>query len=130
MLTRKPYTGNQGWRGSTDLSEFLETALLRAGNSDKRFENIQAMVDRCLSLYNNRFNAPLNLGSAVPHIRNNLLQQLAKINEKIKREDNDLQTFDEAMITTLLDHNLSVNILQVMCGFLSLTIALLLAEET
>ena len=53
-------------------------------------------------------------------IRNNLLQQLAKIDEKIKREDIDLQTFDEAMITTLLDHNLRVNILQVISILLSL----------
>ena len=58
---RKPYTGNQGWLGSTDLSEFLETALLQSGNADKRFEDIQAMVDRCLSLYNNRFNSQLNM---------------------------------------------------------------------
>ena len=59
---RKPYTGNQGWLGSTGRSEFLETALLRAGSADKRFENIQAMVDRCLSLYNNRFNSQINVG--------------------------------------------------------------------
>ena len=128
---RKPYTGNQGWLGSTDLSEFLETALLQSGNADKRFEDIQAMVDRGLSLYNNRFNSQLNMQVLLYlPTRNTLDQQLAKIDEKIKRENNDLQTFDEAMITTLLDHNLSVNILQVMCGVLSLTIALSLAEET
>ena len=58
---RKPYTGNQGWLGSTGRSEFMETALLR-GSADKRFENIQAIVDRCLSLYNNRFNSQINVG--------------------------------------------------------------------
>ena len=42
-----------------------------------------------------------------------MLRQLEAVNEKIQREDNDLQTFEEAMMTTLLDHNLSVNLLQV-----------------
>ena len=52
--------------------------------------------------------------------RNNLLQQLARTDDKIKIEDNNLQSFEEAMITTLLDHNLRVNILQVF--FLPLSI--------
>ena len=58
----EPCSGNQGWLGwSTDASsEFLETALMGGGgtrSADRRFENIQGMVDRCLSLYNNRFNS-------------------------------------------------------------------------
>ena len=58
----EPCSGNQGWlSGSTDTSsEFLETALMRGGGArsgERRFENIQGMVDRCLSLYNNRFNS-------------------------------------------------------------------------
>ena len=60
----EPCSGNQGWLGgltdASESSEFLETALLRGGgarSTERRFENIQGMVDRCLSLYNNRFNS-------------------------------------------------------------------------
>ena len=50
----------------------------------------------------------------VPIFEKRSFPKAARIHKK--REDCDLQRFDEAMITTLLDHNLSVNILQV--GFL------------
>ena len=46
-------------------------------------------------------------------IRNDLLQQLDRTDQKIKREGDALQSFEEGIVTTLLDHNLSVNLLQV-----------------
>ena len=93
-------------------SEFMETALSRGTLGGKRFESMQALVDRCLALHDNRSSLG-NFSYWSISFRNNLLRQLETVNEKIQREDNDLQTFEEAMMTTLLDHNLSVNLLQV-----------------